>query len=72
MSIDLYYTDKNWKQRGYGKNVHLIVDYNLKKFRYIINTNAEGMIYNSLEVARKGDIDDYKKTLEGEGFSRID
>ena len=46
MSIDLYYNDNNWKQRGEGKNVHLIVYYNLKKFRYLTNTKAEGMISN--------------------------
>lgn len=72
MEIDLYYKDNNWKQRGEGYNVHLIVYYNLKKFRYITNTNAEGMIYNSVQVARKGDLETYKEMLEGEGFSRID
>lgn len=71
MSIDLYYKDNNWKQRGEGKNVHLIVDYNIKRYRYIINTKAEGMLSNNIKVARKGDLDMYKKTLEGEGFSRI-
>ena len=72
MSIDLYYKENNWKQRGEGKNVHLIVYYNLKKFRYITNTKAEGMISNSVQVLRRGDIDEYVKDLEGEGFSRID
>ena len=72
MAIDLYCKDKNWKQRGEGKNVHLIVYYNLKKFRYIINTKAEGMISNSVQVLRKGDIEEYVKDLEAEGFSRID
>ena len=71
MAIDLYFKDKNWKQRGEGDNIHLIVYYNLKKFRYITNTKAEGMISDSLQVARKGDLEKYKKTLEGEGFSRI-
>ena len=72
MSIDLYYKDNNWKQRGEGKNVHLIVYYNLKRFRYLINTKAEGMISNSVQVLRRGDIDEYVKDLEFEGFSRID
>ena len=72
MSIDLYYNEKNWKKRGEGRNVHLIVYYNNKKFRYIINTKAEGMVTNNVEVARKGDLTKYVKTLEGEGFSRID
>ena len=72
MSIDLYYKEKNWKQRGEGKNVHLIVYYNLKKFRYLTNTKAEGMISNSVQLARKGDIDEYVKDLEAEGFSRLD
>lgn len=72
MSIDLYYNDNNWKQRGEGINVHLIVYYNLKRFRYLINTKAEGMISNSVQVLRKGDIDEYVKDLESEGFSRID
>lgn len=72
MSIDLYYNEKNWKQRGYGKNIHLIIYYNLKKFRYLTNTRAEGMISNSVQVLRKGDIDEYVKDLEAEGFSRID
>ena len=72
MSIDLYYKENNWKQRGEGKNVHLMVYYNLKKFRYLTNTKAEGMISNSVQVARKGDIEEYVEALEGEGFSRID
>ena len=72
MSIDLYYQENNWKQRGEGKNVHLIVYYNLKKFRYLTNTKAEGMISNSVQLLRKGDIEEYVKALEGEGFSRID
>ena len=72
MSIDLYYKENNWKQRGYGKNIHLIVYYNLKKFRYLTNTKAEGMISNSVQLLRKGDIEEYVKALEGEGFSRID
>ena len=72
MSIDLYYKDKNWKQRGEGKNVHLIIYYNLKKFRYLTNTRAEGMISNSVRVLSKGDIREYVKDLEAEGFSRID
>ena len=72
MEVDFFWFDKNWKQRGEGNNVHLIVYYNIKKFRYILNTRADGMIYNSLKVERKGDIDEYVKALEGEGFSRID
>ena len=72
MSIDLYYKENNWKQRGEGKNVHLIVYYNLKKFRYLTNTRAEGMISNSVQLLRKGDLDEYVKALEDEGFSRID
>ena len=71
MSIDLYYKENNWKQRGEGKNVHLIVYYNLKKFRYLTNTRAEGMISNSVQLLRKGDLDEYVKALEDEGFSRI-
>ena len=72
MSIDLYVKDKNWKQRGEGKNIHLIIYYNLKKFRYLTNTKAEGMISNSVQVLRRGDIEEYVKDLEAEGFSRID
>ena len=72
MSIDLYYKENNWKQRGEGKNVHLLVYYNLKKFRYLTNTRAEGMISNSVQLLRKGDLDEYVKALEDEGFSRID
>lgn len=71
MSIDLYYKDTNWKQRGEGENVHLIIYYNLKKFRYITNTRAEGMISNSVRVLRKVDIEEYVKDLECEGFIRI-
>ena len=71
MSIDLYYKENNWKQRGEGKNIHLIIYYNLKKFRYLTNTMAEGMISNSVQVLRKGDIEEYVKDLEDEGFSRI-
>ena len=72
MSIELYYKENNWKQRGEGRNIHLLVYYNLKKFRYITNTKAEGMISNSVQLLRKGDIEEYVKALEGEGFSRID
>ena len=72
MSIDLYYNENNWKQRGEGKNIHLIIYYNLKKFRYLTNTRAEGMISNSVQLLRKGDLKEYVKALEGEGFSRID
>ena len=71
MSIDLYYNDKNWKQIGEGQNVHLLVYYNLKKFRYLTNTKAEGMLSNSVQVLRKGDLAEYVKDLEAEGFSRI-
>ena len=71
MSIDLYLKDKNWKQRGEGKNVHLLVYYNLKKFRYLTNTKAEGMLSNCVQVLRKGDLEEYIKDLEAEGFSRI-
>ena len=74
MSIDLYYNDNNWKQRGEGQegqNVHLLVYYNLKKFRYLTNTKAEGMLSNSVQVLRKGDLAEYVKDLEYEGFSRI-
>lgn len=71
MSIDLYYNDNKGKQKGEGKNVHLLVYYNLKKFRYLTNTKAEGMISNSVQVLRKGDIEEYVKDLEAEGFSRI-
>lgn len=72
MSIDLYYKENNWKQRGEGHNIHLIIYYNLKKFRYITNTKADGMISNCVQVIRKGDLEEYLKALEGEGFSRID
>ena len=72
MSIDLYYNEKNWKQGGEGKNIHLIIYYKLKKFRYLTNTRAEGIISNSVQVLRKGDIAEYVKDLEAEGFSRID
>ena len=72
MSIDLYYNDNKWKQRGEGKNVHLIIYYNLKKFRYLTNTRAEGMLSNSVRVLSKGDLAEYVKELEAEGFSRID
>lgn len=71
MSIDLYYNDTKWKQRGEGKNVHLIIYYNLKKFRYLTNTKAEGMISNSVRVLRKLELEEYVKELEAEGFSRI-
>ena len=71
MSIDLYYNDNKWKQRGEGQNVHLLVYYNLKNFRYLTNTKAEGMLSNSVQVLRKGDLEEYVKELESEGFSRI-
>ena len=72
MSIDLYYNDNKWKQRGEGQNVHLLVYYNLKNFRYLTNTKAEGMLSNSVQVLSKGDLAEYVKDLESEGFSRID
>ena len=72
MAIDLYYNDNKWKQRGEGKNVHLLIYYNLKKFRYLTNTKAEGMLSNSVQVLRKVDLEEYVKDLEAEGFIRID
>lgn len=69
--IDYYWYDKNWKQRGEGKNVHLIVDYDKKRYRYIINTRSEGMTYTNIQVARKGDLKLYIKSLKDEGFSSI-
>lgn len=69
--VDYYWYDKNWKKRGEGNNVHLIVDYDKKRYRYIINTRSEGMTYNNIQVARKGDLKLYIKSLKDEGFSRI-
>lgn len=71
MEVDYYWYDKNWKQRGEGKNVHLIVYYDIKKYRYIINTRSEGMAYTNIQVERKGDIKAFIQSLKDAGFRRI-
>ena len=67
MKLELYWFDKNWKQRGEGHNVHLIIDYSRKTYKYFTSyiTKYE---YNSLQVERKGDLEDYIKKLDVEGF----
>lgn len=68
MELELYWFDKNWKQRGEGRNAHLIIDYNKRTYRYFTSYTLNGYDYNSIQVGRKGDLEDYIQNLEAEGF----
>lgn len=68
MELDLYWYDKNWKQREEGRNAHLIIDYNKKTYRYVTSYVLQGYGYNAVQVRRKLDIIEYMKNLAAEGF----
>lgn len=68
MELEMYWFDKNWKQRGEGRNAHLIIDYNRRTYRYFTSYTLNGYDYNAVQVERKGDLEDYMKELEAEGF----
>ena len=68
MELELYWFDKNWKQRGEGRNAHLIIDYNRRTYKYFTSYILHGYDYNSVQVERKGDLEDYMKELDAEGF----
>ena len=68
MELELYWFDKNWKQRGEGRNAHLIIDYNRRTYRYYTSYTLNGYNYNAVQVERKGDLEDYIQELEAEGF----
>ena len=66
MELELYWFDKNWKQRGEGRDAHLIIDYNKKTYKYFTSCILHG--YNTVQVERKGDLEDYMEKLDQEGF----
>lgn len=68
MELELYWFDKNWKQRGEGRNAHLIIDYNRRTYKYFTSYILHGYDYNAVQVERKGDLEDYMKKLDQEGF----
>ena len=68
MELELYWFDKNWKQRGEGRNAHLIIDYNRRTYRYFTSYTLNGYNYNAVQVERKGDLSDYMQQLDAEGF----
>lgn len=68
MELELYWFDKNWKQRGEGRNAHLIIDYERRTYRYFTSYTLHGYDYNTVQVERKGDLEDYMKELDAEGF----
>ena len=68
MELELYWFDKNWKQRGEGRNAHLIIDYNRRVYKYFTSYILNGYDYNAVQVERKGDLEDYMKELDSEGF----
>lgn len=72
MELELYWFDKNWKQRGEGRNAHLIIDYNRRTYRYFTSYILHGYDYNTVQVERKGDLEDYMEKLDQEGFLCID
>lgn len=68
MELELYWYDKNWKQREEGRNAHLIIDYNNKTYKYITSYVLQGYDYNAVKVGRKLDLLEYMKNLDAEGF----
>ena len=67
MKLELYWFDKNLKQRGEGRNAHLIIDYNRRVYKYF-TSYILGYEYNAVQVERKGDLKDYMQKLDAEGF----
>ena len=72
MELELYWFDKNWKQRGEGRNAHLIIDYNRRTYKYFTSYTLNGYDYNAVQGERKGDLEDYMKKLDEEDFICID
>lgn len=72
MTISLHYLDKNWAKSGKGcaDNIHLIVDFDNKVYKYVKNCCTPSFEPGHIEVKRKSDIDDYVKYLEKYGFIR--
>ena len=68
MELELYWFDKNWKQRGEGRNAHLIIDYARRTYKYFNSYILHGYDYNAVQVERKGDLEDYMEKLDQEGF----
>ena len=68
MELELYWFDKNWKQRGEGRNAQLLINYDRKEYRYFTSYILHGYDYNTVQVERKGDLFDYMEKLDQEGF----
>lgn len=71
MELELYWFDKNWKKRGEGRNAHLIINYTTKTYKYFTSYILNGYNYNSIQVLRKGDLEEYMRKLDAEGFDCI-
>ena len=71
-TLSLHWLDKDWKRRGYAKNVHLIIDFDNHTYRYLVNFNIPSFGANRIEVKRQSDIDDYVKYLKAYDFKEVD
>ena len=73
-TISLHYMDKDWMRsgRGYANNVHLIVDFENHRYRYLVNYSVPQFGANRIEVKRKSDIEDYVKYLKAYDFIETD
>ncbi len=72
-TLSLHYLDKNWQKRGYANHIHLIVDYDNKVYRKLINFNIPNFGRdNIIEIKHKSDIDDYIDHLKAFGFKETD
>lgn len=72
-TFSLHWIDKNWKNRGYAKHRHLIVDTDARVYRQLENYGEPDFNkLNIIEVVRRSDIEDYIKHLQGVGFSETE
>lgn len=71
-TLSLHWIDKNWERsgRGYAKNLHLIIDFDGKRYRFLENYCMPDFEEpNRLEVIRKSDLIAYARDfLEPNGF----
>lgn len=69
-TLSLHYLDKNWQKRGYANHIHLIIDFDAKVYRKLVNFGLPNFDrQNIIEVVRKSDIDDYVEHLKAFGFT---
>lgn len=60
--------DSSWINRGYAKNLHLIVNYKTKSYEYLESYGTGWADRSLVEVKRKSDIKDYVEYLKSEQF----